>query len=257
MTIDTTNGGGELDRPSTDQDMPEDALVRWAYAADRAYQIAHKLQNTSFIPNSMRGKAGDITAAILAGDELGLPPMAALRSIDVIQGTPGLRAHAMRGLVQSMGHKVQLVESDDTRCVMRGRRKDDPDDEWQTITWTIERAQQLGVTEKNPQWKKQPTSMLVARATGEICRLIASDVLHAMPYASEELDGGGMSDGAAQVPRVTVRELAPDAPEAQPQQPAGESGEARTELPEDDPWYVRPSDNGAAEGESETFEDAR
>jgi len=223
---------------ATTQQFEGDALVQWAMAADRAYQIATKLAATNFVPQSMKGNPGNVTAAILAGNELGLPPMAALRSIDVIQGTPGLRAHAMRGLVQSKGHQVQLTESTPEKCVMRGRRKGDED--WQEVTWEIERARLLGVTERNPQWKKQPQTMLVARATGEICRLIASDVLHAMPYASEELDGFGQADGAMQVRPVTIRELAPDAAPAEGE-PQSE-GEPRTELPKDDPWYV-PTDS--------------
>ena len=159
-------------------------LMQWAMEARQAEQIAEGLSRSSFIPTTLRGKPHEITAAILAGQELGLPPMATLRSIDIIHGTPGLRAHAMRGLVQSKGHKVQVVESTDTRCVMRGQRKGEQ--EWQQVEWTIERAAKLGLTKD--QWVKQPRTMLVARATGEICRLIASDVLYAMPYASEELD---------------------------------------------------------------------
>jgi len=107
-----------------------------------------------------------------------MQPMAALRSLDIIQGTPSLRAHAMRALVQRAGHQIQLVESTPELCRMRGRRKGD--EEWQTVVWTIERAQKLGLTSKE-QWKRQPQSMLVARATSEICRLIASDVLFACP----------------------------------------------------------------------------
>lgn len=219
--------------------MQDHALVQWAYAAQEAHKIAQSLARTSFVPRSLQGKPGDITAAILAGQELGLQPMAALRSMDIIQGTPALRAHAMRGLVQSRGHQVQLVESGEGLCVMRGRRKGDGDDGWQEVTWTIERAQRLGLTGKD-QWKKQPQAMLIARATGEICRLIASDVLHAMPYASEELDGFGQADGAMQVRPVTIRELAPDAApqEEQPQ----DDQEPRTELAKDDPWYV-PTDS--------------
>lgn len=223
-----------------------DALVQWAMAADRAYTIAQKLATTSFVPQSMRGKPYDITAAILAGNELGMQPMASLRSIDIIQGTPGMRAHAMRALVQSRGHQLLLVESTPEKCVYRGKRKGD--EEWQEVTWEIGRAQKLGLLGKD-QWKKQPQTMLVARATGEICRLVASDVLHAMPYASEELDGFGQSDGAAQVPRVTVRELAPDAPQARQDE---ESGESRTELPKDDPWYV---EKPAADEDEATFEE--
>lgn len=162
------------------------ALMAWAQEADIAYQMAQKLANTSFVPQSLRGKPGDITAAILAGAELGLKPMATLKSIDIIQGTPALRAHAMRGIVQRQGHEVELVESADTHCVMRGRRKGS--ETWQTVQWDIPRAQSLGLMGKD-QWKKQLKSMLVARATGELCRLIASDALHGMPYVSEELEG--------------------------------------------------------------------
>lgn len=166
-------------------DVQPSALMLWAAEASQAHQIAQQLARTSFVPASLRGKPDDITAAILAGQELGLQPMATLRSMDVIQGTPALRAHAMRGLVQSKGHKVVLVSASPDRVVMRGKRKGDRD--WQEVEWTIERAQKLSLTGKD-QWKKQPQTMLIARATGEICRLIASDVLYAMPYAAEELD---------------------------------------------------------------------
>lgn len=179
-------------------------LLQWAYEAQQANKIAQSLAKTSFVPASLRGKPDDITAAILAGSELGLQPMAALRSMDVIQGTPALRAHAMRGLVLSHGHEVEVVESDPQHCVMRGRRKGS--EAWQTVTWTFERAQQLGLTGKD-QWKKQPQTMLVARATGEICRLIASDVLHAMPYASEELTGEQTVHVTQVVHRVSAADI--------------------------------------------------
>ena len=51
----------------TEQDYHGDALVQWAMAADRAYTIAQRLATTSFVPQSLRGKPYDITAAILAG----------------------------------------------------------------------------------------------------------------------------------------------------------------------------------------------
>ena len=192
-------------------------LVQWAYEARQAAQIAASLAQTSFVPASLRGKPQDITAAILAGQELGLQPMATLRSMDVIQGTPALRAHAMRGLVQSRGHSVQVVEATTTKCVMRGRRHGE--EEWQEVEWDLDRAAMLGLVGK-PEWKKQPKTMLLARATGEICRLIAADVLYAMPYASEEL--GDNLDQQATPARVTAAELLgqipdkPDEPETEP-----------------------------------------
>lgn len=162
------------------------ALMAWAQEADLAYQMAQKLAATSFVPQSLRGKPGDIAAAILAGAELGLPPMATLKSIDIIQGTPALRAHAMRGLLLSKGHEIELVESRDDYCKMRGRRKGS--EAWQEVEWNLDRARLLGLLNK-PEWKKQPKTMLVARATGELSRLIASDALYGMPYVAEELEG--------------------------------------------------------------------
>lgn len=180
-------------------------LVKWVEEAARAEELATRLASTSFVPSTLRGKPVEVMAAILAGLELGLQPMATLRSMDVIQGTPALRAHAMRGLVQSHGHKVQRLEHSATKVVMRGRRKDD--EEWQEVTWDIPRAISLQLMNK-PEWKKQPETMLTARATGEICRLIASDVLFAMPYAAEELDGDSLPDGREfATPRVTVDEV--------------------------------------------------
>lgn len=196
------------------------ALMQWAQEADLAYQMAQKLAATSFVPQTLRGKPGDITAAILAGAELGLKPMATLKSIDVIQGTPALRAHAMRAVVQNQGHEIELVESTDTRCVMRGRRKGS--DTWQTVEWTIQRAAQMKLTEK-AEWKKQPQNMLVARATGELCRLIASDALHGMPYVSEELEGTTYAEVVPQKAPLSVAALT--APAATPEPaPAADNG---------------------------------
>lgn len=202
------------------------ALLLWVQEARQANLVAQSLARTSFVPASLRGKAEDITAAILAGQELGLKPMATLRSLDVIQGTPALRAHAMRGLVQSHGHKVWLVEQTPERVVYRGQRREAEGSygEVQESEWTIERARQLGLTVKD-QWKKQPQTMLTARATGEICRLVASDVIHAMPYAAEELDGYRVgvrrADSVPDDDRVTAEEVLAVA--AAPTQPVDEA----------------------------------
>lgn len=163
----------------------ESELEIWARDAIAISQIASNIATTS-LAGQYQGRPDEVTAVILAGHELGLKPMTSLKSIDVIQKQPALRAHAMRGILQSKGHEIELVESDDNHCVMRGRRKGA--DKWQEVVWDIPRAQKLGLLGKD-QWKKQPKTMLIARATGEICRLVASDALHGMPYAAEELDG--------------------------------------------------------------------
>lgn len=210
------------------------SLMAWAQEADLAYQMAQKLAATSFVPQSLRGKPGDITAAILAGAELGLKPMATLKSIDVIQGTPALRAHAMRAIVQQQGHDIELVHSDDTRCVMRGRRQGS--ENWQEIEWTVDRARLMGLLGKD-QWKKNPKGMLIARATGELSRLIASDALHGMPYASEEYEGFTTGQVLpAKAPLSVAAITAPPAPQADAQapqeQPSAEYSVGRADVDE-------------------------
>jgi hypothetical protein len=163
----------------------ESELEAWARDAIAISNIAANIATTS-LAGQYRGKPDEVTAVILAGHELGIQPMTSLKSIDVIQGQPAMRAHAMRGLLQSKGHEIELLESTASYCKMRGRRKGA--DKWQEVEWDLDRARQLGLLNKD-QWKKQPKTMLINRATGELCRLVASDALHGMPYAAEELDG--------------------------------------------------------------------
>lgn len=214
------------------------SIADWAHEADLAFQLAERLADTSFIPSTMRNKPGDITACLLAGNELGLPPIAALKSMDVIQGTPALRAHAMRALLQSKGHEIELVESTDTFCRMRGRRAGA--EAWQEVTWPIARAQQMGLLGKN-EWKKQPRTMLVARATGEICRLVASDALHGINYNADELRDSQPRVTAVQAGApVTATEIlsrrspAPQeiTPAAEDTAPTDDSSEPQPEQPQ-------------------------
>lgn len=217
-------------------------LVQWAIDASEAHRIAQSLAKTSFVPAAMKGKPDEITAAILAGQELGLRPMAALRSINVIQGTPAFPAITLRGLVQAAGHEVWVVESTDTRAVVAGMRAGS--DREQRSTWTIDRATKMKLAGKD-NWRLQPAAMLVARATSEVCRLIASDLLIGMAYTAEELSDAEPEPPAAPVrrrrkpvPPLPAPEPALDAdaeaPSPEPaQDPQGDADEASEDADED------------------------
>lgn len=184
------------------------SLVNWAMEADAAYRIAQRLVKTPFCPQSLQDPAA-AAAAILAGQEVNLAPMAALRSIDVIQGTPAMRAVAMRALVQGAGHEVWVDDSNnDTKAVVYGQRAGS--ERVQKSTWTIARATGLGLTNKQ-NWKSQPGAMLVARATSEVCRLIASDVLLGLAYSAEELDTDA-GDVPVEAPKRVRRKQSEPAP---------------------------------------------
>ncbi|MDM4721134.1 hypothetical protein QTQ03_16575 [Micromonospora sp. WMMA1363] len=174
-------------------------LVQWAQAAEAAGQFAEAVCNTSAVPQAYRGKPAEAAAAILAGAEVGLSPMASLRAFDNIQGTPAPKAITLRAITQGLGHQVRIDESTAVTAVVSGRRNGDTD--WQTSTWTIARAQQMGLTSKS-QWKQQPAAMLVARATAEVCRWIASDAIMGMPYTAEEIRDQGAQVDARPAPRI-------------------------------------------------------
>jgi len=172
-------------------------LVQWAQRADAAYSLADKICSSAFAPAQFRGKPVEGAAAMLAGAEVGLSPMASLRAFDVIQGVAAPRALTIRAIVQSHGHEMHVAESSPTKVVMRGRRKGE--DAWQEAVWTIERAQQLGLTGKQ-QWKSQPETMLTARATTDLGRRIAADALLGIGLSVEEVrDSNPITDRPAPV----------------------------------------------------------
>jgi hypothetical protein len=193
---------------ATAADDPVARLASWAEVASAAHQIAVSLCKTSFVPAHYRDKPHEGAAAIVAGAELGIPgPLAALRAFHPINGTPTLSALAMRAITQSHGHEVVIKHSDATRAEVAVRRKGS--DEWQTAVWTIERAEIAGlVGGRNANWKTNPTAMLIARATSEGCRWVASDALMGMPYSAEELqDQPELVGGSTPAPRPTARRL--------------------------------------------------
>lgn len=162
-------------------------LQLFAQSTRDIFAVAKVLAETPFAPSGMRGDAAAVCAAIMYGAGLNMDPMTSLRNIHVIDNQPTLSALALRGLVLSQGHQIELVDSTDTRVIMRGRRKGS--ERWQEVTWTIERAKKAGLTTKK-NWTNHPQAMLVARASSELCRLIAADVLMGCPYSTEEIGDG-------------------------------------------------------------------
>lgn len=218
-------------------------LVEWADEARAAHALAVSLCETPFA-GQFKGNAAAGTAAILRGSELGLTPVTSLGAFDLIAGTPAPKAVTLRALVQSHGHSVWIESSTDTECVAKARRFGE--DVLHESRWTIERAQKMGLTGKD-NWKKQPAAMLIARATSEVCRLVAADLLLGIGYSSEEV----RDDPALRTPvaapasapssvaalRASAEPVEPTAGDASPASDAPGSAELFGEVvdPEDQP----------------------
>lgn len=221
--------GNELERhephdvvtTTTGPDPTGGRLIAWAHAARAANELARALVQTSFVPlvgpknNKRPISVGDATAMILSGDEVGLTPVQALRSIYLVHGTPALNARAMAALVLSHGHDFWVVEEGPNKVVVAGKRRGS--DHEQTVTWTMDRARKAGYT-RNEQYESKPQEMLYARAVSELARRIAPDALAGMAYSAEEIEQEQepttttVTRSSAKVSRAKAAKPEPDEP---------------------------------------------
>lgn len=155
----------------------------WAEMLPKVAELAQKICNTDFVPQSLRNNVAATAAAVLYGREVGLPPMTALGNVNVINGRPGLSAVIMRAQVLAAGHELREIECTSARCIMSGRRMGA--DYWQTIEYTFEDAKRAGLLAKNANYEKNPRRMLRARATSELCELMFADVVRGMSSLEE------------------------------------------------------------------------
>jgi hypothetical protein len=156
------------------------------YLADFA-RLADAIARTEMVPDSLRGRADAVLAVLMAGYELGVGPMMALQSINMIKGKPSLSPELMRALVTKAGHSV-IVEATNEEASLRAHRREWPDDAWVTFTWTMEDAKRAGLLKgTDSSWAKYPRAMLTARVTSEACRATFPDVIAGLSYGPDEL----------------------------------------------------------------------
>lgn len=121
---------------------------------------------------------------IQAGAELGIPPVAAMSSIYIVEGKPTLSAVLMGALVKRSGrYNYRVVEHTAEKCSIaffEGK------EQIGVSTFTVEDAQAAGVL-RNPTWGKYRRNMLFARAMSNGCRWYCPDVFGGPIYTPEEL----------------------------------------------------------------------
>lgn len=142
------------------------------------------IASTDFIPKSLRGNLPAILACVATGRALGLPDMAALRSIHIVDGKATFSAELMVSLVRKAGHSI-TGEIGPEKATAVGKRGDNGDE--MTSTWTLEMATRAGLVNKN-NWKQYPESMLWARAVSQLCRMLFADVFAGSTYTDDEVE---------------------------------------------------------------------
>lgn len=158
----------------------------------RSLAEAYKLATSMFQARlfSAYGNADAVLSTILAGREFGMPAMASLRAMHIVEGKPTLAADTIRALVLRSGAAEYFRCSERTpeRATFVTKRKGEPE---QSLTYTLAegRIAFAGDDAKFAKsgWGRNSADMCVARAGAKLARLVYPDVVHGL-FAKEEFE---------------------------------------------------------------------
>lgn len=135
-----------------------------------------------------------VLAVAMTGRELGLPFMASVRGVNVIEGKPSPSAALVAALIYKAhgDNAIRITKSTADECVIRYRRKGWPEGESEELSLTMEEAH-LAEWHKNrngsvkENWTKFPKAMLRSRAITMVGQDAFPDVVLGL-YTPDELD---------------------------------------------------------------------
>lgn len=164
---------------------------------------------------------------VLAGNELGIPPMQAMTGIHIVEGKPTLSGPLVGALIKRSGrydYRVKVLT--DTECVLTFMQDGEPVGE---SGFTIADAQKAGLAGKGV-WQKYPRNMLLARALTNGARWYCPDVFGGAVYTPEEMGAQVDEDGAVVLPAIEsaapVNDATPTQSGASPEGNDGVTGAA-------------------------------
>ena len=126
-----------------------------------------------------------IYAIVTKAKSLGIDPIEALGgSLYYLQGKVGMSTEMMASLIRQKGHSISKdAKSDNTRCILHGKRAD-TGDTW-TVTFTLDDAKRAGLM-KN-MYEKYPQIMIYNRAMSMLARQLFPDIIKGAGYDMGEL----------------------------------------------------------------------
>lgn len=198
-------------QPSMETNMTNQAIQTIPASNDYSdFELLHKtakaLVSTGFLPQSIKTPEQAI-AIILTGRELGIGTMAALNTINVIQGKPTISPQLMLALIERSGQleniQIEPHNGNAIRCTMK-RRGRSPHTEYFGET----EAAAMGLAGKD-NYKKQAATMYKWRAVAACARVVFPDVILGL-YLPDEMGADVDSDGeVVELPKANIRQIQP------------------------------------------------
>lgn len=185
-----TEGGGD-GPPNAEvvavEAAPTQTVVRSPKALSQRdpMQIAAAFHASGFFPD-VKSKAQAVVK-IIAGEEIGIGPMAAIKGITVIEGQLGYTGNLIATLVkQHPTYDYKVVEKTNERCRLEFY---DGDELLGDSEFSIEDAQRAGLVKPKSNWEKYPRAMCFNRALTEGVRAFIPDVTAGSPaYTDDEIE---------------------------------------------------------------------
>ncbi len=126
---------------------------------------------------------------VLAGDELGIPPIASMTGIYIVKGKIQLGATLIASRIRAHGYDYRILFFDTTKCVIEFHGRLDSAGNRAALgesSFTIADAIAAGI--KSDMYAKYPRNMLFSRAISNGAKWFTPDVFSGIPvYAEGEL----------------------------------------------------------------------
>jgi len=174
--------------------------------------------------SSPREGIAKLIIKIQKGRELGIPPIAAVSNVYVVDGKAALSATTMAALLKRSGKYRYLVpEHTAQKCTVVFLEK--LDGKWEKVgayTYTMEDAKLAGLTKKH-NYQRHPKDMLFARALSKGARMFCPDALGGAVYLPDEVEPGAFDEPARPLEVETSSPEAQEVTKAIEQQPEPET----------------------------------
>lgn len=160
------------------------------YTFDQIMTLGDVFARSGFFPDART--AAQCVVKMIAGRELGLPPLASMNGFHIIQGKPVPNAITQGALIKRSGrYNYRVIEHDDDHCTLAFYERNG--EGWVELgrsTFTLDDARRAGLTTgaNKHNWASYPRNMLFSRAMSNGVRWYCSDVTNGPVYTPEELD---------------------------------------------------------------------
>lgn len=196
-------------------DMSE--LVRYgqqALAALDVMSLGKMLSSSGYFADVK--DAAQAVVKVLAGQEMGIGPIAAMTGIYIVKGRVTLSANLMAAQIKRSGrYDYRVIRLDDTGCELAFFEQGQ---EIGRSSFTADDAKAAGLWNSSDPWKRSPRNMMFARAMSNGTKWYTPDVFSGPVYTPDELESMPLIEAAQPAAAVisAPRSTSP-APVSQPQ----------------------------------------